>query len=239
MNFRIRLPGSMHFSDIEALPVNMKETASLNRLNHPQLLIPLLGIGLFFILYIFSAFLYPGGSNVETISTRYSLVNNYWCDLMANYSKNGHINPARPIAITAWVILCFSLSLFWINLPRLFSVKNINQKIIQYAGTSAMFFALFSFSKFHDAVINLAGILGVITLIPTFIELKKEHYTGLFGLALFCAFLGLLNYFIYTTHFQISKLPLLQKVTYFFCLLTFGAASYKIYLKEKKIKNEF
>ncbi len=199
--------------------------------NGNRFLLPLYGMALFVLLYGWAATLYPGGSNADNGSNGYSLMNNYWCDLMADNAKNGHVNPARPVAITAWVILCLSISLFWLYLPALFSVRNINQKIIQFCGTTAMITAIFSFTHFHDTVINLAGMSGSVTLILTFIEFKRERYYLLLDLGLFCFFLGLVNYYIYTTHFFISTLPVLQKVTYAFCLLTFGLASYRIYQK--------
>lgn len=194
-----------------------------------RFLLPLYGIGIFLLLYFLAAVLYPGGSNADSVSEGYSLRNNYWCDLMADYAKNGHDNPARPVAIIAWVILCLSISLFWIYLPGLFPVKSINHKIIQGGGTIAMSAAIFSFTKFHDTVINLAGLFGSVTLILAFIEFKKAHRYDLLALGLFCYFLGLINYFIYTTHIFISQLPVLQKVTYAFCLMTFGLGSYRIY----------
>lgn len=209
------------------------QTVNLNGRDSRKSLIPLFGICLFLLLYVLAAALYPGGSNTEQISRGFSVANNYWCDLMANNAKNGLANPARPVAITGWVILCFSLGLFWIYLPGLFTVKNINHKIIQYAGTLTAAIAIFSFTRFHDAVINLAGVFGTITSVAAFIELKKEKYYALLGMAMFCYILGVINYFSYTTEYLVSKLPLLQKVTYALSLLTFGLASYSIYRKER------
>ena len=197
--------------------------------HNKRFLLPLYGISIFLLLYFFAAALYPGGSNADCISEGYSLWNNYWCDLMADYAKNGHDNPARPVAIIAWVILCLSISLFWIYLPGLFPVKSVNHKIIQCCGTVAMIAAIFSFTKFHDTVINLAGLFGSVTLILAFIEFKKARRFDLLVSGLFCYFLGLVNYFIYTTHLFISKLPVLQKLTYVFCLLTFALGTYRIY----------
>jgi hypothetical protein len=208
------------------------QTVNLNGRDNRKSLIPLFGICLFLLLYIVAALLYPGGSNAEKVSSGFSLQDNYWCDLMANTAKNGLVNPARPIAITAWIILCFSLGLFWIYLPGLFDVKNINHTIIQYAGTLTAIVAIFSFTRFHDVVINLSGIFGSITSIAAFIELKKAKQNDLLLMASFCYFLGVVNYFFYTTNFLISQLPLLQKITYLLCLLTFGLASYRIYRKD-------
>lgn len=194
-------------------------------------LIPIIGIGLFLLLYVLAALMYPGGSNTEQLSGGFSVQNNYWCDLMENTAKNGSVNTARPVAISAWIILCLSLGLFWVNLPRLFNKRSIDHKVIQYAGTLTAAIAIFSFTKFHDIVIDLAGVFGTITSIAAFIELKKGKYYDLLSLAMFCYFLGVVNYFLYTTNLFISQLPVLQKITYVFCLLSFGVASYRIYRK--------
>jgi hypothetical protein len=209
-------------------------TRKINDSYHKRFLLPVYGFSIFFLLYVLAAAFYPGGSNVEKVAAGFSLLNNYWCDLMADNAKNGDINPARPIAITAWIILCISLSLFWVNLPRLFYGKSTNQQIVQYTGSFVSMGLVFSFTKFHDTIIDIAAILGAITIILTSIELKRNQYFVLWKLVLFCFFLGSLNYFIYTTNYFISKLPILQKITYLFCLLTFGLASYRIYQKEEK-----
>ncbi|MFN7116301.1 MAG: hypothetical protein ACK4TA_05840, partial [Saprospiraceae bacterium] len=55
-------------------------------------LTPLVGIVLFLVLYIVAAFYYPGGSNADHSAKGFSIVHNYWCDLLAIGAKNGQIN---------------------------------------------------------------------------------------------------------------------------------------------------
>lgn len=209
------------------------KTTSLLRQHNRQLLLPLYGIVLFVLLYVIAALLYPGGSNTSTVSKGFSFWNNYWCDLTGDTAKNGAVNPARPVAIAAWVILCGSLGLFWILLPRLFTVPQ--HPLIQYCGVIASVSAMLTFTVLHDTAINLAGFFGTIALVPAFVELKKAQYHHLLALALVCFLLGLVNYAIYMSKHGLAVLPALQKMTHAFCLFTFGLASYRIYQKENRI----
>lgn len=204
-----------------------------HRNGRQQLLMPLIGFGLFVLLYVWAALLYPGGSNAERFSRGFSLLDNYWCDLMGDKAKNGDANPARPVAVLAWMVLCVSLGAFWFFLPRLFARSNGNHKVIQYFGITAMVFAAFLFTSYHDLIITLSGFYIAVALIATFIELKKEKQYDLFRLGVACFFMGLLNYAMYTTHFFIPKLPVIQKITYAICLFGFGMADYRIYQKSK------
>lgn len=213
------------------------KTRTPKRVYTRYLLAPLFGVAIFFFLYILAAVLYPGGALAGDSSEGFSMMENYWCDLMATTTKNGLVNHIRFIAVIAWCILCFSLCLFWIYLPRLFTIWRARQRTIQFSGVIASVAAVFSFTRFHDIIINLAGFFGTIALILAFMELKRERHYYLLGLGIFCFFLGLLNYLFYTTRFLTEILPLLQKVTYAFCLFGFGLGAYDIYRRENKRHN--
>lgn len=206
-----------------------RKTRGLRRTDNRKLLLPLYGIGLYLFLYILAAWLYPGGSSMEDASAGFSLRDNYWCDLMSNYAKNGALNPARPVALLAWIILCSSLGLFWMYFPRLFRQQNIRLRLIPSSGALAALSALFCFTRFHDLAITLAGVFTTITVVPACLELRRAKQTILFGLAVLCFILGLLNYSVYTTNFYISTLPVLQKVAYALCMVTIGLTSFRIF----------
>ena len=82
-------------------------------------ILPTIGILIFVGFYLYSATLYPGGSQVNLNSIGYDWVNNYWCDLMNKYGVNGQVNQARIYSITAMIILCMSLTVFLYNLHKL------------------------------------------------------------------------------------------------------------------------
>ena len=181
-------------------------------------LTPMFGILIFALLYVVATFYYPGGSSADKTTTGFDWLNNYWCDLTGQLAKNGETNSARPIALTAMIILCSTLAVFWFYVPRLFSDNKFNQ-VIRYAGMTSMTVAVFLFTDFHDTVINVAGTLGIAALTGVFIGLYKNNLAKLFGYGVFCLGLMLFNFFIYETSILLSFLPIIQKATFVLFLM--------------------
>lgn len=194
-----------------------------------------LGIGLFLLLYLIAALYYPGGSDAHPTAQGFSMIHNYWCDLLAKGAKNGQFNPARPIAIAGMITLCLALSMFWYLLPRLLNKGKHHYNIVQFAGIISMLLAIFIFSNYHDLIINSAVFFGVIALTGTYIALyrSKSYRTLVFGL--FCLLLILSNSYIYYTKYFINTLPLLQKITFLCYLLWIAFIDLKIYFKLKNV----
>ena len=193
-----------------------------------SVLVPLIGIIVFVILYVVATWFYPGGSNVDTTTVGFHWKNNCWGDLVSYTAKNGTVNPARPIALIALVILCSTLAVFWFYVSRLFIENNFNQ-VVRYSGISSMSATIFLFTGYHDAVINVAGILGIIALIGLFTGLYKNNLIKLFYYGIFCLVLMFFIYFIYQTKILISILPMLQKVTFGLLLSWFGLIDIYLY----------
>ena len=187
----------------------------------------MLGILVFALLYVVATFFYPGGSNADKTTIGFDWLNNYWCDLTGQFAKNGETNSARTIALTAMIILCSTLVVFWYYVPGLFRENKFN-RVIRYAGMTSMAVAVFLFTDYHDSIINVAGILGIVALVGVFVGLYKNNLTTLFGYGVFCLGLMLFNYFIYVTSFLLSFLPIIQKVT--FVLFLVWICSIDVYL---------
>lgn len=183
-----------------------------------RLVIPLIGILVFIGLYILAAEFYPGGSNAEKTHIGFDWVNNYWCDLIARYAKNGMPNPGRNIALTAMIVLFSSLALFWFSLPAFFREARYIRIFVGYAGVLSMSILIFIFTPFHDMLIFIGGALSGIPIIATIWELYTHGWKKLFVLGLICLILILLNFFIYLTGWSIRFLPLIQKITLVFFL---------------------
>ncbi len=176
--------------------------------------ITFLGICIFMVLYFVSAYFYPGGSQADKTVKGFSWLNNFWCDLLNEQAKNGQYNAARPIAISSWLILCFSFMIFWYFLPALLQVTDVLKKTIRFCGVAAMLTSTLLFTHLHDAVIHTASLLGLIAICGTFAGFYKSghrrfFYTGLFCLALMC-----LNYFIMVSNTFTIYLPVIQKITF-------------------------
>lgn len=176
---------------------------------------PFYGSLLFVLLYIVATFFYPGGSIADKSTKGFDWINNYWCDLTDLVARNGEINFARPFALSAMLILFSSLAVFWFHLPKLFQSSKFNQ-IIRYSGIASMTIAVFMFTPFHDVVINVAGVFGILTLSGTIIGLYKNKYPKLFYYGLFCLATLMLNFFIFDTGWLLSLLPVIQKATFVF-----------------------
>lgn len=192
---------------------------------------PLLGIVLFLLLYLIAALYYPGGSDAHPTAQGFSMIHNYWCDLLAKGAKNGQPNPARPIAMAAMITLCLTLSVFWYLLPRLLNTGKHHYNIVQFSGITSMLFAIFIFTDFHDFIINAAVFFGVLALSGTYVALyrSKSYKTLTFGIG--CLFLIFLNAYIYYTGYFIITLPLLQKITFLLYLCWIMLIDLKLYFK--------
>jgi hypothetical protein len=212
-------------------------TLKIRQSNTGLLLLPVMGICLFIILYFIAAFLYPGGSEINRLANRFSWMHNYWCDLMDTHAENGKQNAARPIAIIAMSVLCLSIGIFWYFVPRLFTFKPYSKKIIQYTGMMSMGMIVLLQADYHDTVINIAGILGVIAITGTLTGLYKIRLYKLLALGLLCLFLCLLNNYIYYTKNWIWYLPIIQKISFFFFLLWFCLLTIQLFQKARSTAN--
>ncbi len=182
-------------------------------------LIPPLGIMLFIGLYVYSSTLYPGGSQADSYSPGFDWINNYWCNLMNKEGMNGITNPARPFAILAMVILCFSLTIFFIQFARNYARTPFWKRMIFINGILSMLFAVLIFTRFHDVMTIISSCFGLFVVIGIIWELYKGQLTVYKISGLCCILLLIANNFIYYSGNFIEGLPLLQKITFAIVLL--------------------
>lgn len=228
---RIVFPADSIVLDSE-LPVSLTACTgkvSMLKLNSHQYavlpLIPIGGIAVFVVLYILAAFAYPGGSDANAAGDGFSILHNYWCELMDPYAINGQWNPARPIALSAMAILCLSLTFYWYCLPTAFPTVGFRRFAIRTAGILSMLVAPFVFTHRHDAILMTAGVFGIAAFAVALWEMQRLRSRFLFGLGACALALVLLCYYIFRSEWAISALPLLQKLAFLFCLVWFGWTS--------------
>jgi hypothetical protein len=201
-------------------------------------LLPLLGIIVYASLYIFAGSLYPGGSQANKYSSGYNWIHNYWCNLLSENAINGKQNPARPVALTAMVILCLSLSLFW---WLFFGVTEYSVKLkifLRACAILSMLFAFFIFTNWHDRVINLAGLFGLVALGGTYYLLAKKKKWGLFTMGMIGLILILINNLLYHTG-NFYRLPVVQVITFIFFLVWICCISIDSYRRFLNNPSEF
>jgi hypothetical protein len=195
--------------------------------------LPSAGICLFTALYIYSATLYPGGSQADLHSTGFDWVNNYWCNLMNEKAMNGQINPARPMAIVAMVVLCSSLASFFVQFASKVELTRFWRRWIAISGVCSMFTTVWLFTEWHDIATIIASVFGLATLIGVMYGLVKNRMRGyLLTCGLIAILLGVNNY-IYYTEQGLGALPLLQKISFAVVLLWVVAVNRSICTKKQ------
>jgi hypothetical protein len=175
---------------------------------------PIVGLGLYLIVFSVSAKAYPGGSINAPNQQGYSFYNNFLCDVMDPVTKGGGQNYARPLAIIAHLILSFTMIWFFFILPEIFIKQNRNTLLTRYIGMLTMSVFVFMFTSYHDLIVTLTGILGTLALIPFFLELHNYPNSLLKQLAYLCFGLSVLVFFIFETKIGFSYLPFLQKIVF-------------------------
>jgi hypothetical protein len=214
----------------------MENGKGYNGNNHPTFrsVIPVTGILLFFVFYIISTLFYPGGSNFNQAEDGFNWQTNYWCELLYEYSKNGHINAARPYALTAMASLTISVGYFWFYFPQLLKASEKLCNIVRWSGGVSMVLSSFIFTNFHDSLIYLSVISGSVAYIGLIYMLFRSGHSryGIYGSI--CLFLILLNNLIYVVQIGIEYLPIIQKITFLLTLSWILSLS----VDHKKLKNQ-
>lgn len=197
------------------------------------LVTPLAGMGTFGVLYLIATLLYPGGSQANKQAIGFSWLHNYWCNLLNVNAMNGQPNPARPVALLAMVVLCASLAILWYQLPRLFAFNQKTIKLIQLTGILSMVSACLIFTPYHDLVINISVLFGLIALLYTLVGLYNHRHRKLFWLGCSCLLLMGINNYIYYSRHCIFFLPLIQKITFAAVLSWLGMLNVRLYKVDK------
>ena len=196
------------------------------------LYLPIAGIFLFFMLYLFAASKYPGGSQEDDFSIGFDWFHNYWCDLMKDIAYNKKLNEARPIAIFATFLLSFSIALFSIQFPKFLPVSKFWDKATSISGVLAMSIAILIFTSLHDIVIIVCSLFGLVTVIGIFKGLIKNRERLHQRIAIFCFFLIVINNILYYGE-AYYYLPLIQKLT-FAVILIWLASLNLLFIKRSK-----
>lgn len=145
---------------------------------------------------------------------------------------NGAINPARPFAISAMIILCMSFTLFFMQFARVLATSTFWKYAISVFGVLSMFSAMFVFTAYHDAMTIVSSLFGVFVVLGISIEVYKSNL-NLFKIGgILCIVLLLLNNYIYYSQVMIVYLPLLQKITFAFVLVWVLRLNIRLFQKE-------
>jgi len=176
------------------------------------LLIPILGICLYFILFIYSASKYPGGSRMNPDYLGFDWIHNYWCDLMAKKSYNGLKNLARPSAVAAWIIVCLSiLFVFWKAVNQFYPTGKW-RTIFKTTSILTVIIGILSATDHHDLAVAVCFPFGAITAIGLTKGLLKSDMTIYKNTVWLCLIFLSISFFLYFTNTGLQYLGVLQKI---------------------------
>jgi hypothetical protein len=212
--------------------------------NSRRALTPMIGILVFALLYIIATTLYPGGNQANANAIGFSWLHNYWCNLLNEKAINGAVNTARPVALIAMMALCIALASFWYLLATALPFSPLQKKLLLGSGISSAIAGIFIFTPWHDAFINISGIMAIVAFVLLMLALYKNKWRGLFYTGIFSLVLILLNNYIYYTKNGLMYLPVVQKITFliflgWLCSITLGCTGwqYRPYKPQKALKH--
>jgi hypothetical protein len=133
---------------------------------------------------------------------------------MNEKGMNEQINPARPYAIAAMIILCSSLAAFFVQFALTFAKTALWKRLIAICGTISMILAILIFTEYHDIMTILSSIFGLVVVVGIIKEIYLSRLTFYKITGIICVLLLGLNNYIYYTKSGIEALPLLQKITF-------------------------
>lgn len=184
---------------------------------------PFIGAVSFLTLYLVATFYYPGGSHDYPHAVGYSWVHNHWRNLLSETALNGEPNPARPLALTAMMMLALSLGTFWYNFPREAGFPMPYRTIFQVSGIGAMLISLFLVRDAMDPIMNVARLFGFTAILGATIGAWKLGWRYLSWMGVINLCIVLINFSISFVHQLQPIAPLFQKFSllYHLCWLCF------------------
>jgi hypothetical protein len=177
-------------------------------------LLPMVAVAVFAGLYALAAFLYPGGSSAKPERHGYSFFENYWCDLLNATTVSGRSNPARPVGLVAMLSLSAGITVFWWNVPRLFTQARARAAFVRTAGIGSGVVTPFVATRAHDSVIHVAGLLAVAGFVSTATALGRRGGRALAVLSWTTLWAALANYSIWETRIGLAAMAVVQKVAF-------------------------
>ncbi len=198
---------------------------------------PTIGICLFFVFFVYSASLYPGGSQANLKSVGYSWQNNYWCELMNVEAMNGNYNPAVPFAVSGIVFLSIGLSSFFYQLPNYCPTSTFKRKLVRFCGVVGTIFATLLFTSFHDQMLIGFSVFTFITIVTALIILNENKEALCFWTGVISILMVQVNNYMYYLRVRVDLIPVIQKLTIVLVLVWVSTLNLYFYFRKMKKKS--
>lgn len=179
--------------------------------------LPLIGILTSVFLFVLSAAQYPGGTSNSANSVGYDWAHNFISTLFAASALNGAENPARRIAIPAWLIFCVSIGALFEMISRKGSSK-FHKKAIEIGGIGSAIYAFLVITPMHDVLVSIALLFFLTAVLATVHLLYIERHMRLFCAGMICLALLLISAAMYYGNVFFGMLPVAQKLTFASCV---------------------
>jgi hypothetical protein len=186
---------------------------------------PAAGVVLFIVFYGIAALLYPGGSYDDRHAPGFSLVHNYFCDLLHPVALNGVPNPGRGIGLVAMALIVPTLAFFWHSVVALFPNQRALRLTTRIAGSISAAATLLLLTPFHDSAVEIGGAFGLIAFFAVLAALPRAKHAFLFLGGVAAMVVSAACFFIWRTGVGLPALAGLQKLAFALFLFWVFAAS--------------
>jgi hypothetical protein len=168
----------------------------------------------FFVLYAVAALLYPGGSYDDKTRPGFSVVHNYFCDLLDAKALNGEPNAGRIFGLVAMALVVPTLALFWHTVVVLFPEQRAHRTATRIAGSVSAAATLLLLTPFHDSAVEIGGGFGLVAFFAVLFALPRSQHGLLFLGGLAAAAVSSACFFIWRTGIGLPLLAGLQKLAF-------------------------
>lgn len=174
---------------------------------------PLLGILASLGLFALAAASYPGGPSTAAEPLGYDWTHDFICTLFAPTAPGGAANPARSIAIPAWLLFCVSIGVLFAILSRRARSK-AQRDIIQIGGIGSAVYASLVVTPMHDLMVTIALLFFVSAALALLRLLHVGQHRRLLWAGAACLAVLTTCAVMYYGDLLFPALPVAQKLTF-------------------------
>ena len=162
-------------------------------------------------LFLVAAARYPGGSQRDATAPGFAWADNYVSNLFPATAVNGAPNASRPWAILATALLSFAFGRFFVGFARKMPAPGA-ARVVRWCGVGSVVFAALAVTPYHDAMVTLSAVLGLLGMFYVTVFVFKSNLHALKVLSVVCISLWYGCAYVYFTRSGLASLPILQKM---------------------------
>ena len=140
--------------------------------------LPILGTGVAFALYTAATARYPGGTDWSPDTVGHRWAENFVCAVLKTEALIGTENAARPLGLSALVVLCTSVGAVFFMISRSTSSRAL-RSTIEIAGIGTAVYSVLVPTPIHDLMVTLGLAFGAVAFGAVLRLLSRERRPGL------------------------------------------------------------